>query len=65
MMLDDTYGMIQWLDTNMLHNAMSPQLTAVLSSALTDSRVAGQPAATLKSLAVYLVAASPEYQVQR
>ena len=51
------------LNTYMLHGAMSPSLRGVVNNAL--SSMAGSTPTALVQRAVYLVASSPEYFVQR
>jgi uncharacterized protein (DUF1800 family) len=58
----DTNGIVNWLDGDLLHGTMTAETKAIVRAAITDPRV---PATSTRSLAVYLTALSPEFQVER
>ncbi len=58
----DPAALVQWLDANMLHGAMSPGLESIVLTAVSDPTV---PTSKVVPLGIYLVAISPEYQTQR
>ncbi|MFT3765191.1 MAG: DUF1800 family protein [Minicystis sp.] len=58
----DANGLLAWLDTYMLHGTMSNQLKAIVLDAITDATL---PAGQAQPLGIYLVAVSPEFQIQR
>jgi uncharacterized protein (DUF1800 family) len=64
---DEQGAMIQWLSDYMLHGDMSSELKALLDEAVTKIASNTNPAISVyaKPLAIYLVAISPEFQIER
>jgi uncharacterized protein (DUF1800 family) len=61
----DPEALVVWLNNNMLHGTMSSSLQSIVYGTITDPSLSGQPASLIQALGVYLVAISPEYQIQR
>jgi uncharacterized protein (DUF1800 family) len=58
----DTNGLLDWLNNYMLHGTMSNQLKSIVLDAITDPTL---PAGKAQQLGLYLVAVSPEFQIER
>jgi hypothetical protein len=56
----DVQGMIDWCNAYMMHNMMTPAMNGTLSTAL--STVTGT---LMKKRAIYLVATSSQFQIER
>jgi uncharacterized protein (DUF1800 family) len=62
----DVTAFVDWLSNNMLHGTMSQTLRTQVTTAVQGALgVAGQPQYRAKALGIYLVAMSPEFQIQR
>ena len=59
---DDPALMLQWVDDNIFHDTMSPQMKSVILDAITNASV---PAAKRKALALYLAMTSSDYQTEK
>lgn len=53
---------VEWADSTFLHGTMTPDMRSIITAAVKDNRV---PVAKKKQMAVYLVAQSAEFQVER
>lgn len=62
----DVTDFVNWMDQNLLHGTMSADLRAAVTTAVQGAKgVSGQPTYRAKALGLYLVAMSPEFQIQR
>jgi uncharacterized protein (DUF1800 family) len=59
-----TTALVNWMDTNLLHDTMSPALRTSLTNALSSAILVGRDA-DKRALAVYLTSLAPEFQIQR